>query len=94
MQEEVHQRGNRQQRKQETKDGPAAASFRSDRGAVVGRHKASAVRILGLTRTGWLEILHITERQFVRACLSREAYFSIHKNFYVSRTALIGERLR
>ena len=62
MQEEVHQRGNHQQCQQEAKDSPAAAGLRSDWGAVVGGHKASAVRVLGLNRAGWLEVLRVTER--------------------------------
>src|SRR5207244_1792463 len=62
MQEEVHQRGNHQQCQQEAKNGPTAASLRSDWGAVVGGHKASAFRVLGLNRAGWLEVLRVTER--------------------------------
>src|SRR5437667_329234 len=62
MQEEVHQRGNHQQCQQEAKDSPAAAGLRSDWGAVVGGHKASTVRVLGLNRAGWLEVLRVTER--------------------------------
>src|SRR5213083_548288 len=94
MQEEVHQRGNHQQCQQEAKDSPAAAGLRSDWGAVVGGHKASAVRVLGLTRAAWLEVLRVTERVLVGACLGGEAYYSVHENLYVSGTALIGERLR
>ncbi len=62
MEEEVHQCGNHQQCQQEAKNGPTAASLRSDWGAVVGGHKASAFRVLGLNRAGRLEVLRVTER--------------------------------
>ena len=89
MKKEVHQRGDRQQCQEETHDGPGVVFLETDGRVVAGIYNLSAV-----ARPQWLGSLRIVEGQLLGAGVRVETYIPVHEYFYVSRTCLLGQRLR
>jgi len=96
VKEEVHQRGEHQQGKQETEDGPAIAVLTGSGGAVSCVQKTSAVPTLGLKPARWLEVLGIVEGSLAGARVCGEARLPVREYLYVyvSGPSLFCQRLR